>query len=51
MEIIFLQSGESPEFGAFVEKEKRALPKKTAEILIERGVARATKKEVTGDGK
>ena len=43
--IIFLQSGESPEFGAFIEGEKKILPHKTAETLISRGVAAMATKE------
>jgi hypothetical protein len=50
MKIIFLQSGESPEFGAFIEGKTKILPRKTAEILISRGVAKAAEEE-SSDGR
>ena len=43
--VTFLQSGESPEFGAFVEGEKKTLPRRAAETLISRGVATTATKE------
>jgi len=40
MRVIFLQSGESPDFGAVLEGEERDLDEETAKVLKERGVVK-----------
>jgi hypothetical protein len=42
MKITFLQSGESPDFGAFAEGDEKDLDGSTAQVLKDRGVVEFT---------
>lgn len=56
MEVIFLQSGESPEIGSFEVAQERDISDHIAKVFIKRGLCKAKrqvakpKKEVKGDG-